>query len=92
MTKAERQYQAYARDAGCLVCAKLGTPGTPASIHHYRKFGGRRDLCEMTVIAMCPFHHTELHAHRRNYFQLYGFSELDLEAETTANYAEKVAA
>ena len=86
MTKAERQYQAFARDAGCLVCAKLGTPGTPASIHHVRKFGGLRRLCEMLVIALCPFHHVELHANRRNYGDLYGFSELDLEVETTANY------
>lgn len=92
MTKAERAYQAFARDAGCLVCEKLGTPGTPASIHHVRKFGGRRDKCEMSVIALCPIHHVELHANRRNYEALYGFSEFDLEAQTSANYAGKVAA
>jgi len=91
MTKAERHYQAHARDAGCLVCAKLGTPGTLASIHHVRKFGGRRDLCEMTVIAMCPFHHTELHNNRRNYFQLYGFTEVGLERETWHNYVKETA-
>ena len=86
MTKAERQYQAFARDAGCLVCEKLGTPGTPASIHHVRKLGGLRRLCEMLVIALCPFHHVELHANRRNYDQLYGFSEIELMDETQANY------
>jgi len=84
MTKAERQYQSRARDAGCLVCAKLGTPGTPASIHHVRKHGGRRDAQEMNVIAMCPHHHVELHANRRNYEALYGFSELQLAEETSA--------
>ncbi len=87
MTKAEREYQARARDAGCLVCAKLGTPGTMASIHHVRKHGGRRDLCEMKVIALCPIHHDELHAHRRNYEALYGFTELELMEETQRMYA-----
>lgn len=84
MTKSERQYQARARDAGCLVCAKLGTPGTPASIHHVRKHGGLRALQEKNVIAMCPTHHVELHANRRNYEALYGFSELQLAQETQA--------
>ena len=47
-------------------------PGSPASIHHVRKHGGRRDLQEMNVIPMCPHHHAELHANRRNYGALYG--------------------
>lgn len=78
MTKAERQHQSRLRDMGCAICARLGTPGTPASIHHVRKHGGRRDLQEMNVIPLCPTHHVELHANRRNYEQLYGIGEQEL--------------
>ena len=91
VTKAERLYQSRVRDAGCLVCAKLGNPGTPGEIHHVRKNGGRRDLCEMKVISLCRTHHVELHANRRNYDALYGFTEMELMQETFAEHGEKVA-
>lgn len=78
MTKAERQHQTRLRDMGCAICARIGNPGTPASIHHVRKHGGRRDLQEMNVIPLCPTHHTELHANRRNYEALYGIGEQEL--------------
>jgi hypothetical protein len=87
VNKAEREYQNRVRDAGCLVCVKLGTPGTLASIHHVRKFGGLRSLRERDVIAMCPHHHTELHANRRNYGDLYGFTEVELMEQTFNQHA-----
>mgnify|MGYP000255149374 CR=1 FL=1 len=81
MTKDERQYQARLRDYGCAVCARIGMPCSLASIHHVRKHGGRRDLQEMNVIPLCPTHHSELHANRRNYGALYGIEEQALADE-----------
>ena len=86
MTKNERQYQARLRDHGCAICARIGMPGTQASIHHVRKHGGRRDLQEMNVIPMCPTHHTELHANRRNYGALYGIEEQALADEMRTRF------
>ena len=86
MTKNERQYQARLRDHGCAICARIGMTGTPASIHHVRKHGGRRDLQEMNVIPLCPHHHTELHANRRNYGALYGIEEQALADETRTRF------
>ena len=90
MTKAERQHQARLRDMGCAICARIGHPGSPASIHHVRKHGGHRKLQEMNVIPLCPFHHDELHANRRNYAALYGIGEQELAdslKEETCNLA-----
>lgn len=78
MNKSEREHQARLRDAGCAICARIGYPGSPASIHHVRKHGGRRDLQEMNVIPLYPKHHVELHANRRNYAELYGIGEQEL--------------
>lgn len=86
MTKAELQYQARLRDFGCAICARIGHPGTLASIHHVRKYGGRRDLQEMNVIPLCPHHHTELHANRRNYGALYGIEEQALADEMRTRF------
>ena len=86
MTKDERQYQARLRDYGCAICARIGMPGSPASIHHVRKHGGRRDLQEMNVIPMCPTHHTELHANRRNYGAMYGIEEQALADEMRTRF------
>ena len=86
MTKNERQYQARLRDHGCAICARIGMPGTQASIHHVRKHGGRRDLQEMNVIPLCPTHHTELHANRRNYGALYGIEEQALADEMRTRF------
>jgi len=78
MTKAEQQHQSRLRDMGCAICARIGHPGSPASIHHVRKHGGHRKLQEMNVIPLCPHHHHELHANRRNYEALYGIGEQEL--------------
>lgn len=36
-------------------------------------------------------HHVELHENRRNYFHLYGFTEVGLERETWSNYVKETA-
>ena len=86
MTKDERKYQARLRDYGCAICARIGMPGSQASIHHVRKHGGRRDLQEMNVIPLCPTHHSELHANRRNYGALYGIEEQALADEMRTRF------
>ena len=40
----------------------------------------------MNVIPMCPTHHTELHANRRNYGALYGIEEQALADEMRTRF------
>lgn len=80
MTKAEKAlYDKLARH-GCILCRTLGYGETPAEIHHIRRFGGRRDLCE--VIALCPEHHrgnSGVHGlGHKGFHRYWGYSEEDL--------------
>ena len=55
MKKREREHLQKVQDLGCIVCIRLGYYGTPAEIHHVRRFGEKRD--HMKVIPLCPHHH-----------------------------------
>ena len=55
MKKTERVYLQKIADLGCIVCKKLGYDGTPAEIHHVKRFGAKRDHTQ--VIPLCPHHH-----------------------------------
>ena len=85
-TKEEKAYHDKLAAMGCAICVRLGFDGSQAQIHHVRKHGGRRDLQEMNVIPMCPHHHAELHANRRNYGALYGIEEQALADEMRTRF------
>ena len=41
---------------GCILCSEvLGFAGSPAELHHIRRFGGKRSTSP--VIPLCPEHH-----------------------------------
>lgn len=58
MTKAELIRYGKLTDIGCVLCHHLGTPGTPAEIHHLRTGQGmaQRAKNDMTI-PLCHIHH-----------------------------------
>lgn len=56
MTKDEKiAFDQIAR-LGCILCSTvLGFEGSPAELHHIRRFGGKRS--SSPVIPLCPEHH-----------------------------------
>jgi hypothetical protein len=56
MTKDEKiAFDKIAR-LGCILCSEvLGIKGSPAELHHIRRFGGKRSTSP--VIPLCPEHH-----------------------------------
>lgn len=65
---------------GCILCRHIGYAGTPAEIHHVRRFGAPRDTAP--VIPLCPEHHrgnTGVHGMGKKAFARYwNVSEEDL--------------
>jgi len=43
-------------ELGCILCSEvLGFEGTPAELHHVRRYGAKR--ATSPVLALCPEHH-----------------------------------
>lgn len=56
MTKDEKKSLDQIARLGCILCSEvLGYQGTPAELHHIRRFGGKRSASP--VIPLCPEHH-----------------------------------
>jgi len=83
LTKAEKKYMNSVAELGCLVCKRMGYPGTPAELHHPRAgTGAGRRSSNWDVIPLCPEHHrgnTGVHGLGTKGFPKYwGFDEQDL--------------
>lgn len=70
-------------DLGCILCRRLGAPGTPAEIHHLRASQGLSQRAgDDQAIPLCPEHHrgaTGLHGLGTRGFEAYwGVSEEEL--------------
>jgi hypothetical protein len=86
-SKAAALHLSRLAELGCILCAHLGTPGTPAQIHHLREDQGAAQRgSDWTAIPLCEPHHTGaagLHGlGRRGFETRYRMSELDLLALT----------
>tara|TARA_R110000868_G_scaffold20802_1_gene87419 strand:+ start:453 stop:746 length:294 start_codon:yes stop_codon:yes gene_type:complete len=86
MTKAEKQHLARVAELGCIICDRLGYPGTPAEVHHIRTgIGAGRRASHYDTLPLCPEHHrgnTGLHGLGRKAFERrYSITELELLAE-----------
>lgn len=58
MTKYEKQHLDKVAAIGCVLCHLLGTPGTPAEIHHPRRgIGMGQRANNYDAIPLCPEHH-----------------------------------
>lgn len=82
--KEQKQHYNKIANLGCILCHHLGNSGTPAEVHHIRRFGGKRDLAP--VIPLCPEHHrgnTGVHGMgKKSFARHYGLDEHDLLAKT----------
>jgi hypothetical protein len=83
MTNEERRYLSRVAELGCLVCRRMGYPGTPAEIHHKRAgTGAGRRSSHLEAMPLCPEHHrgkTGLHGlGTKGFPKHWGFDEDDL--------------
>src|SRR5262245_27148974 len=86
-TAAEKRHMDRVAALGCIVCAHLGTPDTPAEIHHIREGEGMSQRASnWMVVPACPEHHrgaSGIHGLGvRGFERRYRLSELDLLAMT----------
>lgn len=55
---AEARHLSRVAAIGCILCRYLGTPGTPAEIHHLREGQGAAQRgSNWTCVPLCPEHH-----------------------------------
>lgn len=83
MTKAERAHLNKLAYMGCILCNRLGYPGTPAEIHHIRTgTGAGRRASHFDAIPLCPEHHrgnNGLHGMgRKAWERYYDVTEIEL--------------
>ena len=83
MTNEERRYLSRVAELGCLVCRRMGYPGTPAEIHHKRAgTGAGRRSSHLEAMPLCPEHHrgkTGIHGlGTKGFPKHWGFNEDDL--------------
>lgn len=83
MTKDEKKHLSRVAELGCVLCARLGYPGTPAEVHHIRtQTGAGRRASHYDTLPLCPEHHrgnTGLHGLGRKAFERkYNLTELEL--------------
>ena len=58
MNQEEKKHLSKVAEIGCILCFRLGTPGTPAEIHHPRKGTGMgQRASHYDAIPLCPEHH-----------------------------------
>ena len=55
-TKNEKNAYRKIAELGCILCSSiLGFEGTPAELHHIRRYGTKRSTSP--VVPLCPEHH-----------------------------------
>lgn len=87
MTKAAQRHMARVAGIGCILCRYLGTPGTPAHVHHVREgVGAAQRQSDYLTVPLCEPHHlgpSGLHGlGTRGFYTRYKLDELDLLAMT----------
>ena len=56
MTKDEKIALNKIAELGCILCSEvLGIEGTPAELHHVRRYGAKR--ATSPILPLCPIHH-----------------------------------
>ena len=92
MKNEERKHLNRVAELGCLVCSRMGYPGTPAEIHHKRAgTGAGRRSSHLDAIPLCPEHHrgkTGLHGlGTKGFPKHWGYDEDDLLREVRERLA-----
>ena len=90
MKTTERIHLKRVAELGCIACRKLGYYGTPAEIHHVRRFGEKRN--HVNVIPLCPHHHRtsneSYHLNPKWFAETFG-SQIELLQEINENVNDK---
>lgn len=77
-TRAERQHMSRVAELGCIVCANIGFPGSPAEFHHINNGTMGKRASNREGIPLCPSHHrtggygVAVHAGRKEWESRYG--------------------
>jgi hypothetical protein len=92
MKNEERKHLSRVAELGCIVCSRMGYPGTPAEIHHKRAgTGAGRRSSHLDAIPLCPEHHrgkTGLHGlGTKGFPKHWGYDEDDLLREVRERLA-----
>lgn len=87
MSNASKRHLGRVAGIGCILCRHLGTPGTPAQVHHLREgVGAAQRQSDFLTVPLCLPHHTGpegLHGLGvRGFYTRYKLDELDLLAMT----------
>lgn len=81
-TAEEKRIMQAVAEMGCIVCERMGYPGTPSQIHHVRARHGWGRSSHKAIIPLCMEHHTGatgVHSMGREQFKdMYGKSEIEL--------------
>ena len=55
-TKSEKNALNKIAELGCILCSEyFGAEGTPAELHHVRRYGAKR--ATSPILPLCPEHH-----------------------------------
>ena len=95
MSAASRRWLGMVARVECVLCARMGIPGSPAQVHHLKFGQGASDRAsDYLTLALCPEHHqgpSGVHALKeRGLYLRYKCSELDLLADTIEAIARGV--
>lgn len=89
MSNSSKRYMSRVAECGCILCAHLGNPGTPAELHHPKEgvFAGcAQKASDWLVVPLCPEHHrgnSGLHGlGTKGFYTRYKLNEADLLAMT----------
>ena len=85
-TKDEKLHMRSIAELGCIICDKMGFPGSPAELHHIiSNTGMGKKATNYEVIPLCPHHHRNseesYHQSSKDFTEKWGSQE-DLLRET----------
>jgi hypothetical protein len=88
-TKDEKLHMRSIAELGCIICNKMGFPGSPAELHHIiSNTGMGKKATNYEVIPLCPHHHRNseesYHQSPKNFTEKWGSQE-NLLQETLEN-------
>lgn len=86
--KADRDYMGRVAQLPCAVCWRFGFTNYGVEVHHLRAGQGTKRAADTDTLPLCPEHHrgkTGVHGlGTKGFPKYYGFTELDLLADTKA--------
>jgi hypothetical protein len=92
VSSASRRHMGRVAALGCVLCDHMGTPGTPAEVHHIREgVGASQRASDFLTVPLCPEHHRGQYGVHglgtKGFYACYKLSELDLLAMTIEGLA-----